>query len=177
MWSKDSKKKNLCFFVIFFSVPLSPSHALNMSAELDTGLHPPIIWQLEVFFPPNSPFKSFWASRLFPQRVFSGRNDTQTLFLIDSDYILSPASLPLPGFVLKTHRGCSKEILLRADIYQVTTRSGQVFDTQVFACNYQVVLQVAEAQHISRGYEWSSSLTCLSFFPVRFLKRQMEFYS
>lgn len=75
------------------------------------------------------------------------------LSLLDSGYILSLASLPLPGLVVKTHCDRSKEILLCADIYQVTTRSGQVFDTQVFACNYQVALQVAEAQHISRGYD------------------------
>jgi len=45
-----------------------------------------------------------------------------------------------------------------ADIYQVTTRSGQVFDTPVFACNYQVVLQLTEAQHISRGYDEAALL-------------------
>lgn len=60
--------------------------------------------------------------------------------------------------MVKTHCDCSKEILLRADIYQVTTRSGQVFDTQAFACNYQVVLQVAEAQRISRGYDEAAPL-------------------
>lgn len=72
--------------------------------------------------------------------------------------IVSPAALPLPGLVVKTPWDCSKEILLCADIYQVTTRSGQVFDTRVFACNYQVVLQVAEAQHILKGYDEADPL-------------------
>lgn len=72
--------------------------------------------------------------------------------------ILSSASLPLPWLVVKTPWDCSKEILLYTDIYQVTTRSGQVFDTQVFACNYQVVLQVATAQHILKGYDVAAPL-------------------
>lgn len=58
--------------------------------------------------------------------------------------LLSPDSLSLPGLVMKTQWDCSKEILLHADIYQVT-RLAQAFDAQVFACNYLVVLQVAEA--------------------------------
>lgn len=72
--------------------------------------------------------------------------------------IVSPASLFFPYLVVKSPWDCSKEILLCADIYQVTTRSGQVFDTQVFACNYQVVLQVAEAQHILEGYDEAAPL-------------------
>lgn len=72
--------------------------------------------------------------------------------------IVSPAALPMPALVVKTPWDCSKEILLGADIYQVTARSGQVFDTQVFACNYQVVLQVAEAQHILKGYDEAAPL-------------------
>lgn len=68
------------------------------------------------------------------------------------------AALPLPGLVMKIPWDCSEEILLCADIYQVTTRSGQVFDTQVFACNYQVVLQVAEAQHILKGHDEAAPL-------------------
>lgn len=77
--------------------------------------------------------------------------------------IVSPASLPIPGLVVKNPWDCSKEILLLADIYQVTTRSGQVFDTQVFACNYQVVLQVAEAQHILKGYDEAAPLLVSAF--------------
>ena len=78
--------------------------------------------------------------------------------------------LPLPELAVKTHCDCSKEILLCADICQVTTRSGQVFDTQVFAYNYQVALQVAEVQQISRGYDEAALLLVLVFFLSKIFK-------
>lgn len=176
MWSKALKKENLCFVFLFVLGVLSSvlylPHPFTAKAQLEhlcrvRYIASPSNWKLEVFFPPNSPFKSFWAWGLFPQRGFSGRSDTKTLPLIDSNYILSPASPHLPGLMVKAHCDHSKEILLCADIYQVTTRSGQVFDTPAFAGNYQVVLQVTGSAHF-KGLWWSSSLTCLSFFSMFF---------
>lgn len=51
---------------------------------------------------------------------------------------------------------------LCVDIYQVATRSCQVF-AQVFVCNYQLEGQVTEAQHISRGYDEAANLLTKPF--------------
>lgn len=158
MWIKDDNKKNVCFLLsisLSYPFPQKPQfeHICRDRHRAYTFISSGSCKWFSLQTAPSKAFElyvCFSKSLQWEKQHSNPFPHWQRLF--------PPAALPMLALVVKTPWDYSKEILVGADIYQVTARSTQVFDTQVFACNYQVVLQVAGAQHISKGYDEAAPL-------------------
>lgn len=156
------EKKNLCSFVIFFFCPTRPFPAkpqLEHTCKVRYRASPSYDLTTESVFLSKQTLQKAFQLQVCSLKEFSVGEAILKPFPSLTVITFFPLLLfPYLGLWWKL----TATTLWKFCYVLTFTRwqQGQVrcFDTQVFACNYQVVLQVAEAQHISRGYDETAPL-------------------